>query len=374
MGHINNFTTKEKLNKIKDNMFDQRVNPNKQTDAMMRQENVMNGLACWVGYWRSNPHRFVTEYLGIAPFSLFQKILLFLMFSNDYFLWWASRGISKSWLAALYCVVRCILYPGTQICIAAKTRSQSINIISEKIQTFSDNYLNIKREICELKTGSNDPIVKFHNGSWIKVVSANDNARSARANVLIVDEFRMVEWDIIKKVLRKFLTSRRQPGFLKYEEYKDFQEPNTEIYISSAWLKSHWSWERFLAYKSAMLEGKKYFTCALPYQLGIKHRILDKQRILDEIQEDDFDLTSFRMESECIPFGESEKAYFKFNDLNKSRNIAKPYLPMTDEEFIRYKGDKKKHKFYKPKHPNEVRIIGVDIALMGGKVVLCPLY
>jgi len=274
--------------------------------------------------------------------------------------------LGKSWLTALYCVVRCILYPDTKICIAAGTRSQSINIISEKIQSFYDNYINVKREIVELKSGANDPIVRFANGSWIKVVSANDNARSSRANVLIVDEFRMVNWDVIKKVLRKFLTSRRQPGYLKHPEYAGMQEPNTEIYLSSCWLKSHWSWERFLAYKEAMLAGKKYFACGFPYQLGIKHNVIDKQRVIDEISESDFDLTAFNMEMGCLPFGESEKAYFKFDDLNKCRSINKPIIPLSDEDYVAFKGDRKKNKFYKQKHPNEIRILGLDVALMGG--------
>jgi len=367
MPWYHNYEHPDKKNSIKDNVFEQRRSFNKQTDALMKQERFMRGLATWVAYWRENPHRFVTEYLQITPFSLFQKILLYLMFYNNYFLWWASRGIGKSYMAALYCIVRCILYPGTKICIAAKTRGQSLNIISEKIQAFYDSYPNIKREICELKTGANDPIVRFHNGSWIKVVSANDNARSARANVLIVDEFRMVDLDVINKVLRKFLTSRRQPGYLKHKEYEGLQEPNAEIYLSSAWLKSHWSWERFLAFKDAMLAGKRYFTCGMPYQLGIKHGIIDRQRVIDEMTEGDFDPIAFSMEMECLPFGESEKAYFKFNDLNKCRTITKPCIPITDDEFIQFKGDRKKNKFYKQKHPEEIRILSLDCALMGGR-------
>lgn len=367
MAWYSNYEHPDKKNSIKDNVFEQRRSFNRQTDAMMKQERFMNGLAVWVGYWRENPHRFVSEYLQITPFSLFQKILIYLMFHVDYFLWWASRGIGKSHLAALYCVVRCILYPGTQICIAAKTKGQSLNIISEKIQSFYDKYPNVKREICELKTNVNNPIVRFHNGSWIKVVAANDNARSARANVLVVDEFRMVDNDVIRKVLRKFLTSRRQPGYLKYKKYEGMQEPNTEIYLSSAWMKSHWSWDKFLAFKDAMLAGRRYFTCGFPYQLGVKHGIIDKQRIIDEISESDFDPVSFSMEMETIPFGESEKAYFKFDDLNKCRSVSKPLLPILNSEYVQYKGDLKKNKFYKTKHPNELRVLSVDVAFMSGR-------
>jgi hypothetical protein len=367
MAWMQNYEHPDKKNSIKDDIFTQRKSNNKQTDLIMKQEKFLFGLKKWVSYWRANPHRFVLEYLQINPFSLFQKILVFLMFQNDYFLWWASRGLGKSHLTALYCIVRCILYPGTKICIAAKNRNQSLNIISEKIQGFYDNFPNVAREICELKTGSNDPIVKFYNSSWIKIVTAKDSARSARANVLIVDEFRLVDNEIIKKVLRKFLTSRRQPGYLKHIKYKGLQEPNTEIYLSSIGMKSEWSFDKFLAFESAMINGKKYFTCGFPYQLGIKHGIIDQQRMIDEITEDDYDPISFSMEMECLPFGESDKAHYKFQEMNSCREIKKATLPLTTDEFIQYKGDRRKNKFYQQKKENEIRILAMDIALMSGK-------
>lgn len=59
-----------------------------------------------------------------------------------------------------------------------------------------------------------------------------------RANLLIVDEFRMVDLDIITKVLRKFLTAPRSPRYLNKPEYSHLQERNKEIYLSSAWLNN----------------------------------------------------------------------------------------------------------------------------------------
>jgi len=78
--------------------------------------------------------------------------------------------------------------------------------------------------------------IEFHNGSKIVVITANDNARSNRANILVVDEFRLVDLDIINKVLRKFLTAPRQPKYLNKPEYAHLVERNKEMYLSSAWL------------------------------------------------------------------------------------------------------------------------------------------
>jgi hypothetical protein len=67
-----------------------------------------------------------------------------------------------------------------------------------------------------------------------------------------------------------------------------------------------------------------------------------------------------------LPFGESDKAYFKFDEMNKCREILKPMMPLTTEEFIKYKGDRKKCRFYQPKKENEIRILAMDIAMMVG--------
>lgn len=267
----------------------------------------------------------------------------------------------KTWLTAIYCVVRSVLWPETKIVIASGTKSQAREVI-EKIDDLRKSSPNLAREISDLSTSSNDPKVDFHNGSWIKVVASNDNARSKRANLLIVDEFRMVDINIITKVLRKFLTAPRQPRYLNKPEYKHLQERNKEIYLSSCWYKIHWSWNRLLSYFKAMTEGKKYFVCGLPYQLAIKEGLLMKDQVLDEMSEDDFDEVAWSMEMECLFFGESEKAFFKFEDLSKNRKLIKPLFPRSLYSLI------KDNKFkYESKEQGELRLISCDIAGMAGK-------
>lgn len=335
-----------------------------------KEELFLDKFEVWWAYWRENPHRFISEYLRIEPFSLFQKILIYLFFKFNYVMFWASRGLGKSYLTALYALTRCILYPGTTVVIASGTRNQAKTIISEKIQGFYNDSPNVRREIKDMNSKSNEPEVIFKNGSKIFVVAANDNARSHRANVLIVDEFRLVDYNIIKTVLAKFLTSTRFPKFRKKPEYKDMIEPNIEIYLSSAWFKSHWSYEKFEAYVDSMLNDNKYMTLGLPYQLGVESGIIDRQRVIDEKISGDFDPFAFDMEMNCLPYGESANAFFSYADILKCRNINRPLMPLTNLEYIGLEGSHtqriKKSKFYVPKNPQEKRIMCVDVALMGG--------
>ena len=162
------------------------------------------------------------------------------------FVFIASRGLGKTFLSAIFCCIRCILYPGTKICIASGTRGQSINVL-EKIQT---ELRPCSPELCneiddkQTKINATNAQIVFKNGSFIKVVTASDNARGNRANILLIDEYRMVSKDIIDTILRKFLTNPRPPGYLNNPAYKHLAERNKTLYLSSAYFKDHWSYTK----------------------------------------------------------------------------------------------------------------------------------
>lgn len=198
-----------------------------------RESRILNGVNIWASFYRANPHRFAEDYLNVH-LRLFQKILLFMMNVCYFFCYIAARGQGKSWLLAVFCCIRCILYPGTKICIASGTRGQSINILEKiKIELLPNSPL-LKNEIENLVISSTNAYVDFKNGSSIKVVTASDSARSNRANILLVDEFRMVNKDTIETVLRRFLTAPRMPGYLHNPKYAHLKERNKEVYLSSA--------------------------------------------------------------------------------------------------------------------------------------------
>lgn len=199
----------------------------------------------------------------------------------------------KSFLIAIFCIARCILYPGSNIILAAGTKGQAAKIITEKIVYLYNNYPAVRYEIGNIKNirnSLNDTSVTFPNGSKIQAVTSNDNSRGLRGNILVCDEFRMIDKDIVEKVLQPMLNVARQPGYLRRPEYKDYKtEENKEIYISSAWFKSHWIWTSFKKYLKEMCKGNpEYFVALLPYQLSMHHKLLQRSRIDNLRKADDF--------------------------------------------------------------------------------------
>ncbi len=329
------------------------------TDGV-REKNILNGVDSWASFYRANPHRFAEDYLNVH-LRLFQKILIYMMNLSNFFCYIAARGQGKSWLLAVFCCIRSVLYPGTKICIASGTRGQSINILEKiKIELLPNAPL-LKNEIVNLLISSTNAYIDFKNGSSIKVVTASDSARSNRANILLVDEFRMVNKDTIETVLRRFLTAPRMPGYLHNPKYAHLKERNKEVYLSSAYFKSHWSYDKVKDFAKNMLDDtKRYFACGFPYQLSIEEGLLDKDAVADEMAEAGFNETKWSMEMGAEFWGDLDGSFFDFDSLSKSRKLLFPMLP---DELSSKLAEPKKVKI-PHKQNGERRLLSVDLALM----------
>lgn len=272
----------------------------------------------------------------------------------------------KTYLAAIFCVTKCILYPGTEIAISSKIRKQSGEIL-DKIQLIlipASPYLRSEIKEREIINNISDGHITFKNGSNIKIVVANDNARHNRANVIFIDEFRLVDLDVINTVLRKFLTVSRHPGFLDKPEYKNYPlEPNQEIYASSCWYESSWMFKKAQGYCVNMMDPSRgYFVCSIPYQISIREGLLMRKQVEDEMSEADFSELAFKMEMQAMFLGSGDESLFKFEDIEKCRQNNYPWLPNGHAEMV---SGKQVH--IPAKQPDEKRIMSVDIALMASK-------
>lgn len=339
------------------------------TTSQSRRERVIEGMAVWGSYYRENIDEFVVKYLTLDFLKWFQLALLVMMNKSRTFLWIAARGMGKSFLIGIFCVVRCILYPGTQVVITSGTRGQSLNVF-ERIQSLLPASPNLRNEIDFEKTKftGQDAKIVFKNSSFIKIVTASDNARSNRANILVVDEFRMVKKDTIDTVLKKFLTSRRMPAYRelnkdeKKEEYA--KEPNKSVFLSSAFFKDHWSYTKMLdTFRMMLDDGKDDFVCGFPYQLSVKEGLLFTEDVESDMLESDFNEIKWGMEMEALWFGDDGDAFFDFDSISKNRHIKYPMMPDRLSNMI----GNSKHVRIPQKQNGEKRILSADIALMSSR-------
>lgn len=96
----------------------------------------------------------------------------------------------------------------------------------------------------------------------------------------------------------------------------------------------------------------------MPYQIAIKEGLKKRIEIEDEMSEIDFDQITFDMEMGCMPFGDTDGAFFMFDDISQCRRLQTAIYPPT----ISNNNSKVPDLI-----PNERRILSVDIALMASK-------
>lgn len=324
-----------------------------------RTDTIMNIIAKRAAYYRANPQRFVAEYLGIR-LKLFQKILIWAMMHNDNFYYVASRGQGKTYLVALFCVVRCILFPGTKVKVASYTFKQAKEVLLKITEDFMHNSALLRTEIEKISTGQNDCYIYFKDGSWIRVCVAGESARGGRSNIIIVDESRMVTNKVVQDILRPMNADARHPAYLDKPQYAHLQEVNKEFHMSSAYYAQSEMFDNVKSYVSNMLNPNlKFFVCDLPYQLSIAENLLMRQLIENEMSQQTFSDISFMMEREGLFYGSATDALFDFKTLNDRRILEDS---LHDLDYYRDNNLR-----IPEKQKGEIRILSVDIALMASK-------
>lgn len=192
-----------------------------------------------------------------------------------------------------------------------------------------------------------------------------------RANLLILDEYRIIPLEIITMVLRKFKSDPRYCGWYDKPEYAEKiksgelkREQNKEIYLSSTYYKHSWAYKHYLSYLRLMQEGVaklkfNQFTCCLPYQLGVESGVKDIEALQAEYDEG-VDEQEWKMEYEAFWIGsDDDKSFFKFDALDPCRRLRRAIYP---KEIIEQMDSKDKYFSNQTKRQDEIRILFADIA------------
>jgi hypothetical protein len=162
------------------------------------------------------------KYLGTTCKVLFnielhpmQIAILQELWNRPFPMYIASRGWGKSFLLALYSVLRCTVYPGTKIVIVGAAFRQS-KIIFEYMENiwrgspilrsiFNGNDDGPRRDVdrCTIRLGD----------SWSIAVPMGDGSkiRGLRAHIIIADEFASISPDIYETVVSGFAAVSASP-------------------------------------------------------------------------------------------------------------------------------------------------------------------
>ena len=131
-----------------------------------------------LSFYRAHIDKFAVEMLGMSNLFPFQRLLLRAMGRYPNIMILACRGLTKSYIAAVFLVCMAVLYPGISIGIVSGNGNQARMVIKQKIEGELIKNDNVKREIhFPIKTSPEECIVKFKNGSSIRAITLGQNQK-----------------------------------------------------------------------------------------------------------------------------------------------------------------------------------------------------
>lgn len=339
-----------------------------------KEQRRREGIRDWTSFYRQNPHRCISTHFQCETLTWWQDMIIYLMFRSSVFFGIMTRGIGKSFLVAWFMVVWCTIYPRSRIVVVSGTRSQARLIIVQKILgEIYNRYPKVRQEI-DLKNcglGQNDTYIKFFNGSEIVVVTGGDSSRGNRCCICVYEESRSIPLDVSKNIISKFKQNGdRRPRYKdnpKYINYKS-EEKKKDIHISSGWMQSHHLYNMTMDAYEAMLDGKTQVALSMHWGFPVVEGFMNyEDDILKEKEASDYSQMWWSIENEGMFWSESEKSIYGHQELSFLRKIEKPLIPIPNELYLDEKALKDwKKKNYVPKQEGEIRLLGVDIAIMGG--------
>lgn len=244
-----------------------------------------------IAYYRRNPCIACEDLLGIRLIDA-QKWILQSSWNTPHCLWCCSRNFGKSFLGAIFMILKAVLYENQAIYIISSVGDQSketFSKIEEIVTRIGKTSASIKslKDIIEKetkksptnKTGfSHNPAsyqVEFYNGSEIFTLNSKpDSNRSRRASLCFFDEAAFCSDELIA-VCEAFATQNSDfvtstdDGFNPETEKRKI--PTQLIYASSQDQVDKMFYKHYKNFAKRMLAGdRNYFVCDMMCDTAIR--------------------------------------------------------------------------------------------------------
>lgn len=191
--------------------------------------------------FRNNPI-VACKYLLNIKLTWFQAIMLKTAWTKPFTLWLCSRALGKTFMAAIYLILKCLLYKNVKAGIYAKSYEQSLETF-EKIKDIYYNSPILQNEtFSEPKIDKTKAVLRFKNRSSIVATAIR---RGPRRNIVFVDEYREVDPEEIRQVVEPMLLAK----------HKDI-ENNLLIASSAAYEFNHF-YAQYKFFESEIKKGNK---------------------------------------------------------------------------------------------------------------------
>ena len=323
------------------------------------KEQVPN-LRKLISFYREYPDYLVDFMKGpdsTFNFYFYQRIFLRVVMRHRYVYATFPRAYSKSFLSMMVLMLRCILYPNSQLFVTTGGKEQAASITIAKIEEICrlipalNNEINWDRGVS--KKSKDDVRYVFKNGSSIDILAARQSSRGQRRTGGLMEECVLIDGDILNEVI--IPTTNVDRLLPDGSRHKEENVNKSQIYITTAGWKNSFAYDKLIELLvQSVINPDEVMVIGGTYETPVTEGLLDED-FVDQLKiQGTYNDESFDREYRSIWSGSVENAFYSAEKFDKHRVLLQPEYE--------YSGRSSASAYY---------VIGVDVGRIGCTTEAC---
>ena len=313
-----------------------------------------------VSFYREYPDLLIDFMKGpesTFSFYFYQRVFIRVVMRHKFVYATFPRAYSKSFLSMMVLMLRCILYPGSQLFVTTGGKEQAASITVAKIEEICKlipalhNEINWERGVS--KKTKDDVKYIFKNGSSIDILAARESSRGQRRTGGLMEECVLIDQTALNEIIIPTTNvDRRLPDGTRS---KTENVNKSQIYITTAGWKNSFAYDKLIELLiQSLIEPDQVMVMGGTYETPVTEGLLSED-FVDQLKlQGTFNDDSFDREYRSIWSGDAENAFYSSEKFDKYRVLSQPEYE--------YSGRSSRTAFY---------ILGVDVGRIGCTTEVC---
>ena len=248
-------------------------------------------------------------------------------------------------------MLRCILYPGSELFVTTGGKEQAASITIAKVEEICklipalNNEINWTRGVS--KKSKDDVNYVFKNGSKINILAARQSSRGQRRTGGVMEECVLIDQTALNEIIIPTTNvNRLLPDGTRHSQ----QVVNkSQVYITTAGYKNTFAYQKLIQLLiQSLIEPDEVMIIGGTYQIPVAEGLLDED-FVDQLKlAGTFNQDSFDRQYRSVWTGDVQNAFFSADKFDKHRILRQPEN--------QYSGRSSKNAFY---------VLGVDVGRIG---------
>lgn len=320
----------------------------------------LGNLRHLISFYREYPDLLVDFMKGedsTFNFYFYQRIFIRVVMRHRYVYATFPRAYSKSFLSMMVLMLRCVLYPNSQLFVTTGGKEQAASITVAKIEEICRLLPGLSNEINwtrgASKKSKNDAEYIFKNGSKIDILAAKESSRGQRRTGGLMEECVLIDQTALNEiVIPTTNVNRLLPDGTRHKEEV---VNKSQIYITTAGWKNSFAYQKLIELLiRSIIEPDEVMVLGGTYNTPVTEGLLDENFVEELKLAGTYNEDSFDREYRSKWSGDVENAFFSSEKFDKHRVLLQPEYE--------YSGRSSKSAYY---------VLGVDVGRIGCTTEVC---